>query len=295
MSRIRTIKPEAFTNEKLWDVDAAHPGMHLFRAFCGLWCAADREGRFEWRPRPLKAAVLPYWDGDFAVVLDVLEKHGFLRSYDVDGKRYGWIPSFVEHQRPNKHETQSVIPEPPSMHMHARASICMHVGKGKEGKGNGKEGEGERASVNDVANTDAQVPAVASDRETPCPTDLTERAERAGIPEQFAKAYRAPIEAVRQEIRETLTYWTIGGGAGRRKKNWLAVVRTRLHERGKSGALNVPVPEPKTDPSVARAKREAAERQAAEARRREVSAAVGGSASDVAGAKAALAALVGGT
>lgn len=111
--RIRTIKPEAFTDEDLWDLEV-ETGLPIFRAFTGLWCYADREGRFEWRPRPLKAAVLPYWDGDVAPVLDALERGGFIRRYVVDGVTYGFIPGFLKHQAVGAREAKSVLPPPPS-------------------------------------------------------------------------------------------------------------------------------------------------------------------------------------
>ena len=61
MARIRTIKPEFFHHHRLYraELDAKLP---LRLAFAGLWCAADREGRFEWEPEQLKAAILPYDD-----------------------------------------------------------------------------------------------------------------------------------------------------------------------------------------------------------------------------------------
>lgn len=120
--RIRTIKPEAFLHEGLWDLHE-ETGFPIFQAFVGLWTQADREGRFEWRPRRLKAAILPYWDGTFAKVLDALEGAGFVESYEVDGKRFGWIPTFTRHQVINKREAASTLPEP---HVHARARTCTN-------------------------------------------------------------------------------------------------------------------------------------------------------------------------
>lgn len=109
--RIRTIKPEAFTDEKLWDLEQ-ECGLPVFRAFTGLWCFADREGRFEWRTRPLKAGILPYWDGDFSRVLDALATRGLIRKYVSDGREYGYIPGFAKHQFVNGKEPKSDLPEP---------------------------------------------------------------------------------------------------------------------------------------------------------------------------------------
>jgi hypothetical protein len=53
MARIRTVKPDLFRHEGLFDAERAS-GLPLRIAFAGLWTAADREGRFAWSPRTLK-------------------------------------------------------------------------------------------------------------------------------------------------------------------------------------------------------------------------------------------------
>jgi hypothetical protein len=111
--RIRTIKPEFFLCEELFDLEM-ETGLPLRVAYAGLWCAADREGRFEWRPRMLKARVLPYDDGDFSRVLDALSTRGFIVKYTVDGRDFGLIPTFAEHQVINNREKESQLPEPPT-------------------------------------------------------------------------------------------------------------------------------------------------------------------------------------
>ena len=62
--RIRTVKPEFFTHEGLFDAEKATK-LPLRVAFVGLWCAADREGRFRWEPRrttkPTFHACLTRW------------------------------------------------------------------------------------------------------------------------------------------------------------------------------------------------------------------------------------------
>lgn len=123
-ARIRSIKPEVFKDEDLWDL-AQETGFPILQAFQGLWCCADREGRFKWKPRELKTDILPYWDGDFALVMDALERRGFITSYVVDAKRYGLVRTFKEHQVINQREAKSVLPPPPSealgTHVHAHA------------------------------------------------------------------------------------------------------------------------------------------------------------------------------
>lgn len=111
MARIRSIKPEVHLDTELWDAECA-AGLPLFRAFTGLWCHADREGRFEWDARVLKTQILPWWDGDFRRCLDTLEDIGKIVSYEVDGRRYGLVRNFCKHQRINTREAASRLPEP---------------------------------------------------------------------------------------------------------------------------------------------------------------------------------------
>ena len=109
--RIRTIKPEVFQDEKLWDL-ATETGLPVLQAFAGLWCFADREGRFEWRPRALKPLILPYWEGDFAAVMAALESSRFIVRYVVGGKEYGYVRNFGKHQVINSRESPSELPAP---------------------------------------------------------------------------------------------------------------------------------------------------------------------------------------
>jgi len=112
MARIRTIKPEFFRHEGLYEAEIKTK-LPLRIAYAGLWTSCDREGRFKWRPRQLKLDSLPYDDVDFSRVLDALESRGFLVKYEVEGDQYGAIPSWKTHQVINNKEMASVLPEPP--------------------------------------------------------------------------------------------------------------------------------------------------------------------------------------
>jgi len=142
MGRIRTIKPELFEHENLYDAERAS-GLPLRLAFIGLLCQCDREGRFRWRARTLKSNVLPFDEIDFGAVLDALANYGFVVRYAVNGETFGYVPTFARHQVINSHEAQSAIPAPTDDE--SQACMCMHVHargerKGKEyGKEQGKE------------------------------------------------------------------------------------------------------------------------------------------------------------
>lgn len=122
--RIRTIKPEAFKDADLWDAEQ-ESGLPLFRAYTALWCQADREGRFAWKPRELKLDCLPYWDGDFSRVLDALVTRGFLVRYVSQGRIYGWIPTLKDHQYFNGKEPKSKLPPPTEESI--KAGSCERV------------------------------------------------------------------------------------------------------------------------------------------------------------------------
>ena len=112
MARIRTIKPEFFQHEGLYDAEV-ETGFPLRVAFAGLWTVADKAGRFEWRPRQIKLNVLPYDEVDFSRVLDALATRGFIVRYASQGRDYGAIPTFNEHQVLNNREKESRLPAPP--------------------------------------------------------------------------------------------------------------------------------------------------------------------------------------
>ena len=143
--RIRTIKPEFFLHEGLVELEASS-NLPVRLAFIGLWCIADREGRFKWEPRKLGVQVFPYEPVNFAAVLLALEKHGMIRRYGP-AMEYGCIPSFLDHQCINTREAKSILPEYTETHMHARA--CTEITNEPEevenparGEGKGREGKG---------------------------------------------------------------------------------------------------------------------------------------------------------
>ena len=157
--RIRTIKPEFFTHEGLYEAES-ETGLPIRIAFAGLWCVADREGRFKWEPRRIGIQVLPYDGVDFSRVLDALTTRGFVVKYRVNDACFGLIPSFLKHQVINNRESDSVLPDPMDQNAEILANHSgidasstresredyagQGEGKGREGnkEGKGKEGDG---------------------------------------------------------------------------------------------------------------------------------------------------------
>lgn len=115
--RIRTIKPEFYRHEGIAELP-----YETRILFVGLWGLCDSQGRFEWRPKRIKVEVFPYdtqrGNGeamDVSPMLHELEQGKFLFRYEVEGKAYGQIPSFLKHQRLSGKEAQCSgrLPAPP--------------------------------------------------------------------------------------------------------------------------------------------------------------------------------------
>ena len=149
MARIRSVKPAFFRHRRLYMAER-QSGLPLRVAFAGLWTCADREGRFKWEPEELKLDCLPYDDLDFSEALEALTAGGFIQKYEFDGRLYGLIPSWAQHQVINQREAKSVIPCP-TVDDTAHAGTCAHLQLSGEGKGKEQEGNGNGREAEDSA------------------------------------------------------------------------------------------------------------------------------------------------
>jgi hypothetical protein len=115
MSRIRNVKPDFFRHEGLQDLERINAGKYSMFVFEGLWTKCDRQGIFEWKSRSLKLDILPFLDFDMEDTLSILETAGYIEKYEVEGKEYGVIPTFLKHQKISKAEKDNinVFPLPP--------------------------------------------------------------------------------------------------------------------------------------------------------------------------------------
>lgn len=216
MARIRTIKPDFFTSE---DIVSLSPMARLL--YIALWCEADREGRFVWRPATFK---LRYFPGD-KVNIEALSKELLNRELVV---RYGdglaHIPTFLEHQHINPREAHSSLPVPDAS---ARDSDVQVGREGRERKG--KEGDVD-ASAADAApaakplngNSVAYIPA----------NDGSEFGISAEQLSEFEKLY--PAVNVPQTLNE-IRGWNLANPARRKTRagvlrhvnQWLAKEQNR--------------------------------------------------------------------
>ncbi len=111
MGKIRTVKPELFRHERLFEAEQ-HSSFPLRLIFIGLFTVVDAEGRFRWRPRQLKLDILPYDEINFESALLSLVEFGFIKKYVYQNEWYGCIPTWRKHQSINQREPQSNLPNP---------------------------------------------------------------------------------------------------------------------------------------------------------------------------------------
>jgi hypothetical protein len=105
MARIRSIKPEFFTDE---DLGQLPPAVRLL--FIGMWTEADKAGRLKDKPKTLKARCLPFDNVDVEKALVSLASGKFIIRYAIGGEQYIQIRTWDEHQRPHHTERVSTIP-----------------------------------------------------------------------------------------------------------------------------------------------------------------------------------------
>lgn len=146
MARIRTVKPEFWTDEKIVECSLASRLL-----FIGLFNFADDKGCMERSPKRIKMQVFPADTIECEPLIMELITHGLLTEYSVNGNQYLYIPGFLKHQKINR-PSKSAIPLPPeftetdeeldkeSLSAHGEFnedSVSAHesLTDGKEGKG----------------------------------------------------------------------------------------------------------------------------------------------------------------
>lgn len=100
MARIRTIKPEFWTDEDLSEV--SEPACLLA---LGLLNYADDEGYFNANPKLIKASVFPLREPSVPITVQLRELSdcGYISLFSTsDGKNFGVINNFQKHQVINK-------------------------------------------------------------------------------------------------------------------------------------------------------------------------------------------------
>jgi hypothetical protein len=104
LARIRTIKPEFWTNERVMECSA-----NARLLFIGMWNFADDLGRLAFAPKTIKAQIFPSDDIGLDAVRGMvyeLSKNGLLLVYEAAGKEYlqivGWQHQRIDKPQPGK-------------------------------------------------------------------------------------------------------------------------------------------------------------------------------------------------
>ena len=159
--RIRTIKPEFWQNEEL---SLVTPEALILAA--ALLNYADDEGWFRWHTRLIESQLFPLreFSVSFHSLLAELSSAAFITRHEgSDGKEYGHICTFLDHQRISRPTPSRISPiisssttSPASAHTHGVLSEdSAQERKGKEGKGEeGKDTHTPSGSRPDRAPTD---------------------------------------------------------------------------------------------------------------------------------------------
>lgn len=132
MSRIRSIKPEFWSNEQVMNCST-----NARLLFIGLWNFVDDSGRHSLAYKQLKALVFPGDDfsSDFIRGLfDELSSNGLLVTYSVDGKDYFQITGW-HHQKIDRPQPSKLPPPPVALVEQSPNDRAGGEGKGREGSG----------------------------------------------------------------------------------------------------------------------------------------------------------------
>lgn len=134
MARIRTIKPEFWTDEKI--VQLPYEARLLY---IGIWNFADDEGYLLDEPERIRMQVLPAEDIDAEMLIDLLVAAGFLDRIELnDGVFALQIVHFVEHQKVSNPTKSKIAPKYSRklcIPLSARRGLAMKYGVKPGGSG----------------------------------------------------------------------------------------------------------------------------------------------------------------
>lgn len=210
MARIRSVKPDAFTSLSLSDVDRG-----VRWTFAGLWTHCDDEGRAEWEPRLLKAAIYPVDDSVTADVICAdmkeLERVGAVCFYSSAGKNYVHVPSWTAHQHPNR-KVDSRLPECP-------------VHDASQGTHEQSSADAVSEQVQDttvVVVVDVVVDGVVADKAEPRKrgTRITEDWVPTSGDVEWQRKRSIPDALARRELERFRNYWLSKSGTNATKLDW---------------------------------------------------------------------------
>lgn len=147
MARIRTVKPDYWTDERVGECSVSARLL-----FIACWNFSDDHGGLDRSAKQLKAQAFPYDAIDCEPLVQELLNAGLLVEYSVDCKTYLHIKGFRKHQKVEKPAKPRVPVYEPSLNSrgvltesspspHLGVAVSSLEGKGMEGKGREEERE----------------------------------------------------------------------------------------------------------------------------------------------------------
>lgn len=231
MPRIRSVKPEFWTDEDLADLRRDARLLYV-----GLWNFADEHGRLRGDPRYIKGQIFPY-DDDLTPeaidsLLEELSGAGKVRRYRVAGRSYLFLPNLASHQRLEAEKVPSRLPgldeaEPdadePKPSSPAATDGAHESAPGADsssllyGTGSMGQGAGSREVTRAGAGADA--------RERPAPAQAPRPDGLTTIPDDFAltDAMRRTAASTFPQLDvdfETAQFISHYRSTGARRRNW---------------------------------------------------------------------------
>jgi hypothetical protein len=163
MSRIRTIKPEYWTDERVGECSVSARLL-----FIASWNFADDYGGLSRSARQLKAQAFPYDNIDCEPLVQELISAGLLIEYEAEGKKYLHIKGFRVHQKVEK-------PAKPRVPLYELSvsppRVLPESSPVSNGSSLGREGKGKEAPPDKPATSPTEKPSKAK---TAFPADLLE-------------------------------------------------------------------------------------------------------------------------
>lgn len=87
-------------------MELEHPGKYIMLTFSGLWSLCDNQGVFLYKPRSIKLDILPFLKFKMEDTLSVLVQNNLIKIFTHESEQYGYIPTFLTHQRLTSKEVQ---------------------------------------------------------------------------------------------------------------------------------------------------------------------------------------------
>ena len=119
MPRIRTVKPDFWTDEALTECSLSARLM-----FIGMFNFSDDNGNMQRSSKQLKMKIFPADDIDCEKLLGELITHGLVSEYSVSDKKYIHIKGFKVHQVINR-PSKTKIPDKHSRSDHGVSDLSL--------------------------------------------------------------------------------------------------------------------------------------------------------------------------